>query len=62
MTPPVMPTMTMTFILVTGAVWLIYEIYTLYSRKQTISAGMYWLAKRPIIPFLIGVLMGHWFW
>ena len=62
MTSPPMPTTTMTFILITGGVWLIYELYVLYRGEQTISAGMYELAKRPIIPFFIGVLMGHWFW
>ena len=62
MTPPPMPTMTMTFILATGGIWLLYEIYVLYTGKQTISEGMYWLAKRPIVPFLIGVLMGHFYW
>jgi len=62
MTPPAMPTMTMSFILITGFIWLIYELFVLYTGKQTLSAGMYELAKRPIIPFLIGILMGHWFW
>jgi|VirMetMinimDraft_7_1064189.scaffolds.fasta_scaffold615400_2 hypothetical protein len=60
---PAMPTEAMMFIIVTGVIWLAYEIYVLYYKKETISHGMYKLAIRhPIIPFFIGVLMGHWFW
>lgn len=59
---PAAPTITTWFIIGTSLVWFFYEIYTLIYNKQTISAGMYYLAKRPIVPFVMGLLAGHWFW
>lgn len=43
---------------------LIYEIYAIKSSKKgdTISEGIWSASKRPIIPFIFGVVMGHFFW
>lgn len=50
-------------IIATALIWLIVEIYVIYVKKQTISNAMYDYAKNmPIVPFIIGLLMGHWFW
>lgn len=57
------PTTTGWFIIVTAFIWLIYEFYVLYYKKQTISNATYNLAKnQPIIPFIIGMLCAHFFW
>tara|TARA_R110000744_G_C19102445_1_gene533741 strand:- start:234 stop:428 length:195 start_codon:yes stop_codon:yes gene_type:complete len=61
--PPENPTIAGILIIITAIIWLIVEIYVLYYKKQTISSAMYSYAKNmPIIPFIIGLLMGHWFW
>lgn len=59
---PPMPTPVGWFIILTGLVWLVYEVWTLATERPTISEGMFYLSKRPIIPFTIGLLFGHWFW
>jgi hypothetical protein len=55
----------MIFMLVTAIVLIfIYEIWSLKSPQtgDTISEIIWKLAKRPIVPFAFGVLMGHFFW
>jgi len=57
------PSPAMWFIIITSFVWLAYEVYVIYYKKETISTGFTNLMKRhPIIIFMIGVLMGHWLW
>jgi hypothetical protein len=57
------PTSAMWFIIATCVVWLGYEIYVIYYKKETISTGFTNLMKKhPIIIFMIGVLFGHWLW
>ena len=63
MEAPANPTLTGWFIIATALVWFVFEMYVLIAKKQTISNAMYELAKRnPSLPFVIGLLMGHWFW
>lgn len=58
-----MPTVTMWFIIATCFMWLAYEIYTLYYKKETISTAINRLACRhPILLVMLGILLGHWFW
>jgi hypothetical protein len=60
---PENPTITGWFIIATALFWLLFEIYVLYYKKQTISNAMYDFAKQqPIIPFIVGLLCGHWWW
>jgi|GEM_PF-3160068 hypothetical protein len=44
---------------------LIYEIYTLANRRQrdTLS-NLVWEGTdaSPLVPLVIGVIVGHWFW
>lgn len=42
----------------------IYEVWTLvnHTPNDTISETVWKGSKRPLIPFLAGMLMGHWFW
>ena len=42
----------------------IYEGYALINTKpgDTISEIIWAMSKRPLIPFLFGLLMGHFFW
>ena len=41
-----------------------YEIYALLDTKpdDTISEIVWAMSKRPLVPFLFGLLMGHLFW
>lgn len=42
-----------------------YEIYTLTNKEEddTLSESIWRAtAKQPLVPFLAGVLMGHFFW
>ena len=44
---------------------LIYEGYTIANKKQgdTLSESVWRIAyRRPLIPFLAGMVCGHWFW
>lgn len=60
---PGMPSASMWFIILTAAIWLMYECYVLYYKKETISVGMHKLLKNhPILILIIGVLLGHWLW
>lgn len=58
--------MNLTDLVVAGAValLLIYEGWTLINRtpNDTISETVWRANKWPLVPFLIGVLCGHWFW
>lgn len=42
----------------------IYEGIALYKAKGDTISEIMWAAaaKRPLIPFLMGMLMGHFFW
>lgn len=41
-----------------------YEAYALVTPggTDTISEIIWYLSKRPLIPFVLGFLMGHFFW
>lgn len=44
---------------------LIYDLIVVlkYGKEATITASVQKYSKRwPLIPFLLGVLVGHWFW
>lgn len=44
--------------------WLLYEGYTLVNgeKQDTISERVWRVSKRPMVPFLAGALMAHFFW
>jgi len=57
--------MTTVFIIFWVAIAIIYDLVAVlvWGSEKTISTKLYGWAKRwPIIPFLIGVTMGHLFW
>ena len=60
-----MTSLTITFIAVVTVVILAYDAFALYKSKKTEYTISYIIAKaslkNPIIPFALGVLMGHWF-
>jgi hypothetical protein len=41
-----------------------WEIYTLLntSKDDTITASIHKWSRRPLVPFLFGLLAGHFFW
>lgn len=42
---------------------LVYEGYAIYTTgTRTISAIVWGLSTRPLFPFVMGFLMGHFFW
>jgi len=43
---------------------LAYEMYTLVNSKpkDTISESMWRASKRPLVPFALGMLTGHFVW
>ena len=43
---------------------LVYEAWAVFNREvgDTISEIIWGLAKRPIVPFVFGLVMGHLFW
>lgn len=41
---------------------LFYEAWALVKSGTTISAMVWALSKKPLFPFAIGFLMGHFFW
>lgn len=61
-----METITIIFIIVVTLVILAYDAYALYRSNKTEYTISYIIAKaslrNPVIPFIAGVLMGHWFW
>jgi hypothetical protein len=57
--------MTGIVILATIGLLLAYDVVVMYrlGEKQSISSVITEASlKRPIIPFLFGLVMGHWFW
>ena len=58
-----MPSTTGWIILATIALWLIYDIYLFTNDKETLSAYIRrWSNHMMAIVFIVGFLMGHWFW
>lgn len=57
-------TLTELVIAITIATLIVFDVWLVVKRPgQTISEVIHALAlKRPMIPFGIGVLCGHWFW
>lgn len=50
-------------IAVTALVWLVWDIIAYAKGKKTISHHIVkWSYYSPMIPFIMGMLMGHWFW
>jgi hypothetical protein len=43
---------------------IVYEIWAMVNSKpdDTISQMVWRACKRPVVPFLFGLLMGHFFW
>lgn len=43
---------------------LAYDVYAVLNSSpgDTISEVVRWMAKRPIVPFVFGVIAGHLFW
>ena len=43
---------------------LVYEGVAVYTKRDgdTISEIVWYLSARPLVPFLFGLLMGHFFW
>ena len=57
------PDTTTWIMLGTAIVWLVWDVYLYIADKQTISEKMYKASKvSTIVPFIMGVLCGHWFW
>ena len=63
------PTITTWFIIVTAIVWLLWDIYAYWQvskhnyKVPTISMVITEAAwYSPIVPFIFGFLMGHFFW
>ena len=58
--------MSLTDSVVLGTIVLLglYEIWTLvnHTPNDTISESVWKASRRPFIPFLAGMLCGHWFW
>lgn len=53
--------------IILGAVTVLLVIWNVYvaiaSPADTISQVIFgWAGVYPVLPFVIGVLMGHWFW
>lgn len=56
-------TTSMAVIAVTAIVWLVWDIIAYLTEKKTLSYYIVnWSHYSPMIPFITGVLMGHWFW
>lgn len=51
-------------IIATALVWLVFDIFAFVTKKyETFSDKITrWSYYSPIMPFILGVLMGHWFW
>lgn len=43
---------------------LLYEGYALWNKTpgDTLSEAIWRLSRRPFLPFVVGVLCGHFFW
>jgi len=61
-----MTLVTITFIVITTLIILAYDGFALYKSKKTEYTISYIILKaslkNPIIPFVFGLLMGHFFW
>ena len=51
-------------IIVTALVWLVWDIYAFVSKKHVTFSDKItkWSYYSPMVPFILGMLMGHWFW
>lgn len=49
---------------VVGVLLGLYEAYALVNRKpeDTLSEAVWRMSRRPLVPFLAGLLCGHFFW
>ena len=56
-------TVSMAVIAVTAIVWLIWDLYAYLKDKKTLSYYIVnWSYYSPMVPFIAGVICGHWFW
>lgn len=63
MEAPGMPTTTGIVLIITSVLLLAYEIYLLVNKKEPISVAVYRFGKHSMaVVFIIGFLMGHFFW
>ena len=63
MEAPGMPTTTGIVLIITSVLLLAYEIYLLVNKKEPISVAVYKFGKHSMaVVFIIGFLMGHFFW
>ena len=52
-------------IAITVAIWVIYDIvaYSEWGNEGTISVKVWTISQEyPIVPFLFGIVCGHFFW
>lgn len=51
------------FLVIVGAL-IVYEITALCNQRQgdTISELVWLASKRPLVPFVMGLICGHFFW
>ena len=60
---PGMPSTTGWVLIITSLLLLIYEVYLIVAGKEPISVAVYRFGQHSMaIVFLIGFLMGHFFW
>jgi hypothetical protein len=59
----VSPDSTTILMLLTAAIWLVWDVALYVYDEETISEKMYKASKTTMmVPFVFGVLCGHWFW
>ncbi len=63
MNAPGSPTMTGIVLIAVSMLLLVYEVYLLVKGKEPISVAVYRFGQHSMaIVFIIGFLMGHFFW
>jgi hypothetical protein len=63
LSPPSMPTTTGIVLICMSIFLLAYEIYLLVNKKEPISVAVYRFGQHSMaVVFIIGFLMGHFFW
>jgi len=56
-------TISMALIAITAISWLVWDVVAYAKGKKTISYYFTnWAYYSPMVPFILGVLIGHWFW
>lgn len=53
----------MAVIAITALVWLVWDVVAYVNDYKTLSYYIVnWAYYSPMLPFISGVLVGHWFW